>query len=224
MLRCFLLLVMFMLPVPLIQGQDKAAARYFPLEIGKEWRYRKKVIENDKLLPAEAGVVVVRVTGVVDLPDEKNKDDKGKDDKGKDDKGKKEKLLAYTLEGTVGDKKGDNRKLVEQVAVLADGVYRRSAAGKTITPPLAFLKLKESWPVDAVTNDTPIKGTFKLGQEDVTVPAGVFPKAVTSTADMLQIGEQTMYVKYWFAADVGMVKQQTRVNGYEVTLELQQSK
>lgn len=207
--RLWLLTVALLLPLPLVHGQDKALTRYFPLEVGKEWRYRKKVVEDDKLLPAEPGVVVVRVTGVDDLPEEK-----------KDDKAKKEKYQAYTLESSTSDKKAANKKLIEQVAVLADGIYRRSAAGKSITPPLAFLKLSQTWAVEAMTNDTPIKGTFRLGQEDVTVPAGTFPKALTSTADKLQIGEQAMYVKYWFAVDVGMVKQQMRVGGYEVTLEL----
>lgn len=209
--RLALLVVALSLPLPLAHGQDKTLASYFPLETNKEWRYKKKVLEDDKLLPAEAGIVVVRVTGVEEfaLPEEKGKKEK-------------EKGQAFTLESTTGDKKAaENKKLVEEITVLADGVYRRAAAGKTITPPLAFLKLQKSWQIDSMTKDTPIKGTFTLGQENVTVPAGTFPMALTSTADKLQIGEQTMYVKYWFAAGVGMVKQQMRVGGYEVTLELQ---
>lgn len=196
-----------LVPLSSLRAQDKLA-QYLPLQEGQEWHYKKKVIEDGKPLTGEAGTVVVRVTGRDEVTVT-------------EEKGKKQTALAYTLESSGGDKKAGGKKLTEQVVVLANGIYRRSAAGKSITPQLAILKLTKSWQVESMTNDTPITGTFELGQEDVTVPAGKFDKATTSTADKLKIGDQTMFIKYWFAVDVGIVKQEMRVGNYQVTLELQ---
>jgi hypothetical protein len=113
---------------------------------------------------------------------------------------------------------------VEHVAVLPDGVYRYQADDKPIKPALCFLKLPPqagaTWKVDATVDSLKITGTFTLGQAEVAVPAGKF-KAVTVTSTDLEIAGRKAPVKWWFAAGVGMVKQQLEVSGIDTVLELQ---
>lgn len=187
-----------------VQGQDA----YFPMRVGSEWHYKKLVAEDQKVLPGEGGTIVVRVARLDEVVF-------------KEEKGKKETAQVYTLETSYVDKKNADKKLTEQVAVLPDGIYRFSSAGKAIKPPLPFLKKEQSWECDATTNDTPIKGTFLRGEDEISVPAGKF-KTITASASKLQIGEQTMSVKYWFAPNYGIVKQYLKVNNYDVVLELQE--
>ncbi len=192
------------LPASLAGGPEKD---YFPLRVGSEWHYHKKVTEDRKVL--EMSTVVVRVARVEDRPLE--------------EKGKKANVQVFTLEIAAGKK-----PLTEEVAVLADGVCRFSQTGKAITPPLLFLKLPVqkglTWRCDSLSNDVLIKGTFKMDQEEITVAAIKKTPilAVTCTAEKFQIGDQTQSVKSWFADKFGLVKQEVRVGNYEITLELQQ--
>src|SRR5690606_27363612 len=95
----------------------------------------------------------------------------------------------------------------------------------TISPPQALLKLPvkmkkgETWEVDSTMNGTTLKGTFTSGEEEITVPKGKFKTVTVSCADF-QIGDNSISVKYWFAPNVGMVKQELRLTGIVLTLEL----
>jgi hypothetical protein len=118
---------------------------------------------------------------------------------------------------------GTGMKLVEHVAVGADGVYRYQANGKKIDPPLCVLKLPpkagESWKVDSTVDSTRLRGTFSLGHEDVAVPAGKY-KAVTVASTDYEIALQKAPFTNWYAAGVGLVKQRVQVEGREMVLEL----
>ncbi len=113
---------------------------------------------------------------------------------------------------------------IERVSVRPDGVYRHTAEGKTISPPLCFLRLPakagESWTVSGVADGLAVRGTFALGEAQVTVPAGKF-QTVTSTCPDFRIDRVRMELTYWLAPEVGMVKQRLLVGDREVLVELE---
>jgi hypothetical protein len=124
----------------------------------------------------------------------------------------------YVLEAT-----GADVTLSERVSVRQDGVYRHSAEGMAVKPPLCFLQLPakagSSWKVASTSEGLDIRGTFTLGEEEVTVPAGKF-RTVTSACPNMRIDRLEMDLTYWFAPGVGMVKQRLRVGDKEILLEL----
>lgn len=188
---------------------------YFPLNVGTKWLYKagdqKVVIRVDDLDFKER-----RVDGKKNGLDEKIV----------------EKVPCYRLEvigGTTQDletRRKDSaaiRALTEHVAVLEDGIYRFSGAGKDFNPPLRFFKLPlndgESWTCDSTTDGTTLKGGFKAKRDRVSVPAGSYDTMAVTGA--IQIGPKKMDVQYWFAPNVGIVKQYVKIGDYEVTLELE---
>ena len=65
-----------------------------------------------------------------------------------------------------------------------------------------------------------LKGTFKAGEEkEVAVPAGKYADVVTSGGDDLDGNGQKVGFTYYFAKDVGMVKQVIDRGGQKVTIE-----
>jgi len=115
-------------------------------------------------------------------------------------------------------------KLTENVAAKGDGVYRYSAEGKKIDPPVLILKLSpkkgNTWSVNSKVDGQTVAGNFVTNQADITVPAGKY-KTFTAESDDLEMGGNKVSVKYYFAKDVGMVKQVVKVGCKEVTLELE---
>jgi hypothetical protein len=103
---------------------------------------------------------------------------------------------------------------VEHVAVMADGVYRHDFTldGKEAksVPPICFLKLPpnkdDTWVVDSKVLDKAIKCNFKSGEAEVKVPASTY-QTVTATCTDLDVNGLKATVTYYFAKDVGMVKQ-----------------
>jgi hypothetical protein len=201
-----------MLPIFAVPAtaQDKPLTTpYYPLKVGAEWTYR-----------AGKETVVVRVDKEVRL--EFNSD--GKDDKTK--------LIGFRLSTSSGSRE---REVMETIVIVADGVYRFRTAGKLIKPPLRFLKLpvnekeSESWKVDSMSADgTAIRGAFVTGKETIQlVLAGRMLElpTVTVTSKDFQIGNKSMSVKYWFAENLGLVKQRVQIGKDDpVTLELQEFK
>jgi hypothetical protein len=130
--------------------------------------------------------------------------------------------------------------LVEHVAVKDGsdgkpaGVYRYSAAGKMAKDPVCFLflvkkgetlepKTDETWQVDTKVGPEELKGSFKSGTVDeLKVPAGTYKNVVTVTSQDLKANGQPVSLKYYFAKDVGMIKQVMTVGtAAEVVLELE---
>ena len=210
-------LVLLLVLVPSGHTQDKVVEKngkkplvydsdYYPLRLGHQWRYR--VTTSD--------APVQKVTITVDQED-------AYEHKLTEDK----KEITETIQRSRLKIVSGSKELTEHVAVLKDGVYRFSGAGKEITPPLRFLKLPlnqdETWTVDSVSENTILKGTFKWEDENVKVPAGMFQAKKVSSSEF-QLGGQKMAIEYWFAPRVGMVKQQIRVGNTEVLLELEEFK
>lgn len=195
---CLVSLFVFIAPATLGQEKINYKSALFPLDVGNTWTYR--VTEKDSKSEQR---VTVRVDGLETLEIDAKK------------------VPVARLEIRSGD-----RKLVEHVAVQADGIYRFSSADKTITPALCFLKLGvmtgHSWQVEATSEGAKLKGTFTIGREAVNVPYLKTEKrdATTSTCRELQIGASKMNVTYWFVDKIGMVKQHVQVGNFDQMLEL----
>jgi hypothetical protein len=189
-------------------GQEKKGykSELYPLGDGYQWRYKATV--NDA--PTQQ---VVMTAEKPELYEHKFTVDK---------KEVPDTAVRYHLKIVSGKK-----ELFEQVAVFNDGVYRLSTADKDITPPLRFLKLPvkegESWTWKATSENVPLTGTFTCERDKVKVPAGEFDALRVSCPDF-QLGAEKMGLDYWFAKDVGIVKQRVRVGKSDVTLELEDFK
>lgn len=113
---------------------------------------------------------------------------------------------------------------VEYLAVREDGVYRYKVNGQELQPPLLVLKLPpkvgETWKVASKLGENVAKGTFTLGEQEVTVPAGKY-KTVTVSDDDFQIAGERVGLTWWYAKGVGPVRQTIRVGGGEMLLELE---
>jgi hypothetical protein len=139
--------------------------------------------------------------------------------------GKDQRALGYTLKIASGE-----RVATEQVAVLKGGIYRFSAAGKGLKPPLRFFKFPlnpqkgESWQVTCKTEDgKTIQGTFVSGTEMLRLTVdGKADKiaAVTITSKDFRVDDRDVSITYWFAKGFGLVKQRVRTGANEVTMEL----
>ena len=205
-----LLAALLAVPAP-AQDEQGFNTPYYPLQVGNKWTYRA---DTEKARPdaknrGGSQKVVVEVT----------KKEPTSRTVTKEKKDVKEKVASYVLKISSGDK-----TQFEQVAIFSDGVYRLQAAGKKIEPPLMFFKLPlkqgDSWEVDSTSEETKLKGTMKAGEAKVQVPAGAY-QAMTVASKDFQIGPQAMEMQYWFAPNVGMVKQTVTLGGREITLELE---
>lgn len=183
--------------VPSLAAQELISnSPYFPLAVGNQWTYR---MGEQK--------VVVRVVKheVIET---------------KNDKGEKVKTACALLQAGSGE-----RQLSEHVAVKPDGIYRYTSAGKDVTPPLCFFKLPprkgESWPCEVSLEGIILKGTFVADEVEVTVPAGKFKCHTSGSAEFLLGGSQKMEIIYWFAPNIGVVKQLVRVGNFDLLLELE---
>jgi hypothetical protein len=185
-----------------LAGQEKTfETPYYPLRPGSTWYYR-----------AGDQKVIIRV--------EKQELLETKWEAAKDgDKEKGDKVLATRLKVS-----GSDQSLAEHVAVLSDGVYRLTSAGKAIAPPLRFFKLPlakgETWHCKSQSEGLTLQGTFTANEEKIAVPAGKFDTMAVQAPDF-QIGTRKLSVQYWFAPKVGLVKQRVLEGGREIILELE---
>lgn len=198
LLACLLALVVTFASAAWAQDRHLTHGLY-PLKVGQQWTYR-----------SGKETVVIRVEKEVPI-------DVGSTDK-------KDRVIGFLLKIGSGP-----REVAEQVAVLDDGVYRFSSAGKAITPPVQFLKFKgESWQVASRTEDGKlIRGTFVLGADTIQLTINGKQEKLqtfTVTSKDFLVDDQEMSIKYWFARDLGMVKQHVRTGKHEVTLELEEFK
>jgi hypothetical protein len=112
----------------------------------------------------------------------------------------------------------------EYVGVNADGICRFKVGDGLATPPLCFLKLPpgmNTWKTKGTIKDEKFEGTFQSGKEEVEVPLGTY-QTVTAKADDLDInGIKGIGVTYYFAKDIGMVKQIIKLPTGSVVLKLE---
>jgi hypothetical protein len=175
---------------------------YYPLEVGNTWHYK-----------AGEAHFIQRVTRFEMVG--------------------KVNCARLELFGKTGDTIGKDSRAVELVGVTMGEVARYSYAGKDtkppavrFKPPVVFLKFpprKElKWKVDSKGGGQLFKGSFTMGKEDkVVVPAGTYEKVVTVTARDLDIDGTKYTITYYFARNVGMVKQVIEVGRIKVVIELE---
>jgi hypothetical protein len=112
----------------------------------------------------------------------------------------------------------------EHVHVTDDGLYRLSVEGRKLSRPLRILKLPprpgEQWEATFQLGTTQGKGLYRMGEEEVVVPAGRY-KAVTLTGEITEDGLRAAAFTYWFAEGVGIVKQSIRSGEQRKVYELE---
>jgi hypothetical protein len=212
---CLPTLILALVCTAQAQGPTLFTTPFYPLKVGHQWTYR-----------SGKETVVIRVDKEVRI-------DIARDEKGvpvgitRDDKSAKDQRIGFNLKITSGP-----REATEQVAVLDDGVYRFHTGGRATKPPLRFFTFKvqpgDSWPVACKTDEgKAIRGSFVVGTDTIELMLnGKKEKlvTVTITSKDYHVDDMEASLKYWFARDYGMVKQQTRAGKYETTLELEEFK
>jgi len=175
---------------------------YFPTKVGTEWEYRDG---NETVRVQVVGKEMRDVTKVDEDGGEKTY-----------------KVTCAKLQMTNGA-----RTQEEIIGVLGDGIYRFAAAGRDLTPPLQILKLPfrqgSTWEGLAKSEGLILKGAFTCKEEMVAVPAGEF-RALHVACPDFDIGTKKMALDFWFAQDVGIVKQRFKTGSFEKVLELKRYK
>jgi hypothetical protein len=134
-----------------------------------------------------------------------------------------DKQMSARIEASGGSIKGP---LSENIVIKADGIFRVAAVDKKVEPPVKLLGLPpkkgDSWKIDAKIGSEKLEGKFESGEVDeVKVPAGTYKNVVTVTGSDIDANGVKMSMTYYFAKEVGMVKQSLKIAGQEIVLELE---
>lgn len=201
-LACLGIASFLLVPASGAHAQDKKGllfqSEYFPLAVGNRWVYRAG--KQEVVVEVERQETIRRKIKA-------------------NDEFRLEPIEAFRLKIAAGEK-----TLYEQVLVAEDGIYRFSAAGKEIQPPLRILKTpvaNDAWIVDSVSENVLLRGRFVSQGAKIAVPA--YPEgvaAVRSFCDDFQNGTQRMASSYWFVPRVGIVRQDARFGTNQVSMEL----
>jgi hypothetical protein len=197
---------------------------YYPLKEGNYWIYRaidskSAEAKNDPLAKQDEKRRYPKVRIEVDRKEIYERRSK------KDNKTEEvDKYVGFFLKST-----SEGKTTFDHVVVMDEGVYRVSVAGTPITaptpitPPLLFFKPVQSWECKSVSGNKTIKGIFTAKSENVSVPKGSFDAIVVSFRDGPE-NDRRIEIDYWFAKDVGLVKQRVKSKGNEMILELEEFK
>ncbi len=174
--------------------EDKAPPNYYPLQVGNTWHYRITVQGNT----ANAVSSIAKVETIDGVP------------------------LAR-LEATVNGKVVS----VEHLSVTDKGVFRHRNNGQEITPPICLLKFPvkagSKWDGDIAVGKEKGKYFCEAAEESVTVAAGKFKTLrVAIRLESEENGnKKTVQTTYWFAQNVGFVKQTVEAGNLNVSGELE---
>lgn len=113
----------------------------------------------------------------------------------------------------------------EHIAVTDDGVYRYSFNGQKAEPPVRIFKLPptkgDTWKFETKMGPESVKGTMRMGEDKVKVPAGEYT-AFSAGSDDCKVGDRPPFTfMNWYAQGVGMVKQTMKLEGKDVVIELE---
>jgi hypothetical protein len=120
----------------------------------------------------------------------------------------------------------------EHIIVKPEGVFRVKVGNVAVVPPVLFLKLPaknkegkptgESWTVNSKVGSDTLSGKFTIGGEEITIekPAKTKYQTITVSGPELLANGQKMKLTYYFAENMGMVKQVASIAGVDVVLEL----
>ena len=114
----------------------------------------------------------------------------------------------------------------EHLQQTEKGIQRHRFNGAEITPPLMVLKYPakdgDKWSGEVSSGDQKIKYSSEATEEQIEVPAGKF-KTIRVILKAEEKG-QVINTTYWFAKDVGIVKQTMNVGDFNALLELKSHK
>ena len=188
-------MVMFLLAWPGEPAADPPVVKqadYYPLRVGNKWKFQMEV----------NGVNVAGSYEVAKI-DQIN--------------GQALARIEVTLNGKA-------TPTTEHLAISDKGIFRHRVNGMEMTPPVCLLKypvkLGETWTGKTKSAGEELDYTCRVGKwENVEVPAGKF-KAITLNISLVQ-GGKTIVSDYWFAAGVGIVKQEFDIAGVKGSMKLE---
>jgi uncharacterized protein DUF3108 len=119
---------------------------------------------------------------------------------------------------------GGDVKETEHLTATDKGIFRNRANGVELSPPVCLLqcpvKKGDTWESETTLGNQQMKVKSKtVDFEEVTVPAGKY-KAIRVDVEIAVAGLNANF-SYWFAPDVGIVKQTTDLNGTKGSSELE---
>jgi hypothetical protein len=184
---------------PCFSADDKVGtSTYFPLEVGTTWTYRVgearfkvKVTKHEKI----GDVMAAKLETY----------------------GDKDKLISNEHVAVVEDKKS---------SVAPYQVVRVATNGERLTPPVPFLRLPPKkdapWTFASKVGGKDVKGTFEVTATDQTVqvPAGSYRTVVVQGKNLEVVGNK-LDLTYQFAENVGLVKQEMKLAGQTIVVELE---
>ena len=172
------------------QTQDKTPD-YYPLKVGTKWHYQLDIGKGQKF------TVVYQIAKVEDY------------------KGKPLAVMEESVNGEV--------QATEHVGVEPGGVFKYRTKGVEVSPPVCLLKypVKEglSWETETkIGGQQHTVSGREGGMEEIQVPAGKY-RAISTKIDSTVDGKK-ISTTYWFAPDVGVVKQSMSIPGQTFSMEL----
>jgi hypothetical protein len=110
----------------------------------------------------------------------------------------------------------------EHVQATAEGVFLVGVEGRRLKAPVRLLKAGpkpgDHW--ETQSRDGRRRDTYLIEAGDVTVPAGTFATVIVR-GEIVEDGRRTSAFAYWFAKDVGIVKQMLVEGGRTTVYELE---
>ena len=176
-----------------VQGAAQGQVNYYPMKEGSKWYYHTELPGTD----AQTWIMhVAKLEKIDGVP-------------------------LFRLEMT---KKDSGMTATEHLRIGDDGVFRYRFNGQPASKPVCVIKYPvkpgETWQNETEIGGQKVKMSSKVGnEEEVAVPAGKFKTMpVYVQADL---GGLNMNTTYWFAANVGIVKQVVEFMGQKVTQSLE---
>jgi hypothetical protein len=176
-------------------GTEKGTAKapdYFPLKAGEKWHYEADPGNGQKIQ------IMTQVAKIETID------------------GKPMARLESVMSGTVVGS--------EHLTSTDEGIFRTRYNDMEVTPPVCILKypVKEgtTWETKTRFGAQEMTVNAREGKKaDVDVPAGTYP-AVTVAIQTTMANGNKIVANYWFASDVGIVKQSIDIGGRAFTMQL----
>jgi hypothetical protein len=174
-------------------GAEKAKEKgpdYYPLKVGSKWHYLAEAENGRK------GLLLIQIAKIENF------------------EGKDMARAETVMQGNVVD--------IQHLSVNDQGIFRNRKNEQAIAPPVCLLKYPvkegEHWEAEIRVGDQQGTMTGLEGREEIQVPAGKY-HTITTLIETTVNGTKISN-KYWFAANVGIVKQSVVVAGTSVKMEL----
>jgi hypothetical protein len=171
---------------------QKSVGNFYPLKAGSKWHYRLEV-------DGQSATSTMQVTGVEKIDG----------------------LELFCLEARI------NGEVVATEHIASDkaAVFRHRFNGEALEKPICLIrypfKAGDAWEDTCQVGDGVAKLTAKVGAEiELQVPAGKF-KAFPVRIELHDPEHGSLVTTYWFALDVGIVRQTVETPDLQITMELE---